>query len=336
VSLPKVSIAIPVYNREKLVQRAIESALTQTYPEIEVVVVDNCSTDNTYEVIQKYAQTDKRVKCFRNELNLGPVPNWRRSVELSQGEYVKILFSDDWMEPQAIERSVRPFQEYGEEIGFTYSTGKIHFEDSRDPLVSFDNFPSGLLDSLDFLWDNITWLNTPLTPCVALFRRSDLLEFLTLNIPTRLSSHCNQHGIGNDTLLYWRSCEKYPKFYRISDQLMNLNFGINVEHPSITASLMTSGKQDILSQCYELAFCYFLAKSNLSEKNKRILNAGIFIKRVSFRPIKSQVSAFNKLFPSDYQWWKFNLLDRRILIYLKYRVVASLKRHILNREIAIK
>ena len=90
---PLVSIVIPVFNRETLVQEAIESALKQTYDNIEIVVVDNCSTDKTWEVLQKY--NNPKIKIFRNNTNIGPVLNWKKGIELSSGEYIKLLFSDD-------------------------------------------------------------------------------------------------------------------------------------------------------------------------------------------------------------------------------------------------
>jgi len=92
-----VSILIPVYNREKLVKRAIESAINQTYENIEVIAVDNKSTDRTYEVLKGHAEKYPDVKVYQNKENLGPVRNWKKCLEYSSGEFIKILFSDDWI-----------------------------------------------------------------------------------------------------------------------------------------------------------------------------------------------------------------------------------------------
>ncbi len=67
--MPVASILIPVFNREELVQRAIQSALAQTLSDIEVIVVDNASTDSTWEVVQGLAGTDRRIHAYRNETN---------------------------------------------------------------------------------------------------------------------------------------------------------------------------------------------------------------------------------------------------------------------------
>ena len=67
----KVSILIPVYNREDLIGQTLNSAIDQTYHNIEIIVVDNASTDNTWKVIQRYEKQDGRIKAFRNNTNIG-------------------------------------------------------------------------------------------------------------------------------------------------------------------------------------------------------------------------------------------------------------------------
>ena len=66
-NLPLVSILIPVYNRASIVSRAIDSALSQTYSNIEIIIVDNNSTDSTWDILLKYKQRDSRIKIFKNE-----------------------------------------------------------------------------------------------------------------------------------------------------------------------------------------------------------------------------------------------------------------------------
>ena len=91
-----VSICIPTYNRAGVVSKAIDSALSQSYPNIEVIVVDDGSIDDIEAVIAGY--NDKRLLFFKNKRNLGQFGNFNQCIELSKGEYIHILHSDDYID----------------------------------------------------------------------------------------------------------------------------------------------------------------------------------------------------------------------------------------------
>jgi glycosyltransferase involved in cell wall biosynthesis len=99
----KVSICIPTYNGQKFLETCLDSAIVQTYKDIEIIVVDDCSTDKTSEIAKKYQVKDPRVKIFQNEKNIGLVPNWNRCIELATGEWIKFLFQDDALAPNCVE-----------------------------------------------------------------------------------------------------------------------------------------------------------------------------------------------------------------------------------------
>ncbi|MGH6913380.1 MAG: glycosyltransferase family 2 protein [Geminicoccales bacterium] len=103
---PQVSVGIPVYNGENYVAHAIESVLTQTFRDFELIICDNASTDRTEKICRRYAAQDSRVRYVRNERNLGAAPNFNRCFHLSTGEYFKWQASDDALEPTFLERCV--------------------------------------------------------------------------------------------------------------------------------------------------------------------------------------------------------------------------------------
>jgi glycosyltransferase involved in cell wall biosynthesis len=107
---PLVSICIPTYNRAGMINKAIESALGQTYRNIEVIVVDNDSSDNTDAVVAAY--TDERLTYVKNERNLGLFGNFNRCIELATGKYLHILHSDDYIDFGFTARCVAFFQEH--------------------------------------------------------------------------------------------------------------------------------------------------------------------------------------------------------------------------------
>ena len=92
---PLVSIIITSYNRAHSIERAIQSALMQDYPNLELVISDNCSTDNSMEIIRRY-EADPRVRISENETNLGMIPNYKKATEdIAKGEYITYISSDD-------------------------------------------------------------------------------------------------------------------------------------------------------------------------------------------------------------------------------------------------
>lgn len=102
---PKVSVVVPTYNYAHFLDETIQSVLAQTYTDFELIIVDNCSTDNSAEVIQKYL-SDSRVSLVVNERNLGLVGNWNKCLEVARGEYIKFLCADDKFFPQILEKFV--------------------------------------------------------------------------------------------------------------------------------------------------------------------------------------------------------------------------------------
>lgn len=105
-SRPRVSIGMPVYNREKYVGAAIEAHLNQTYGDFELIITDNASTDRSEEICRAYAAKDPRVKYYRNPENLGASGNYTRCFMLSTGEYFRWTPSDDLVSPNLLERAV--------------------------------------------------------------------------------------------------------------------------------------------------------------------------------------------------------------------------------------
>jgi glycosyltransferase involved in cell wall biosynthesis len=103
---PRVSIGMPVYNREKYVGASIEAHLNQTYSDFELVITDNASTDGSEQICRAYAAKDPRVKYYRNSQNLGASGNYNRCFELSTGEYFRWTPSDDLVSPNLLERAV--------------------------------------------------------------------------------------------------------------------------------------------------------------------------------------------------------------------------------------
>lgn len=104
VESPLVSICIPAYNEARFLGAALESALAQTAADFEVIVSDNCSTDDTPRIAQAFTARDARVRHERSTAHVGMTENFTRCLALARGEYVKFLCADDLLAPQCVER----------------------------------------------------------------------------------------------------------------------------------------------------------------------------------------------------------------------------------------
>ncbi|TAJ22641.1 MAG: glycosyltransferase family 2 protein, partial [Nitrospirae bacterium] len=115
--VPKVTVAIPTYNRATLLKQCLETILRQTFRDFEVIVSDNCSPDATPEAVRAF--NDPRIRYYRNESNLGVFPNMNRCIDRARGQYIAIVHDDDLFAPQFIEQEARLLDEHP-------SVGMVH------------------------------------------------------------------------------------------------------------------------------------------------------------------------------------------------------------------
>lgn len=206
---PATSVLVPVYNREDLIGPCVRSALAQTVTDLEVVVVDNASTDRTWEVCRGLAAGDGRVRVFRNAANLGPVRNWKRCFEEARGRYGKVLFSDDTMAPDFLERTL-PFLD-DPEVGFVFTSIDMGPEPDRPAFTYWWHRSDGTYPSADFIADALSGIGVPVSPGAGLFRMDDLRKNLVLEIPSPTHADFASHGAGPDVLLYLLTARGHPR-----------------------------------------------------------------------------------------------------------------------------
>lgn len=112
IQQPMISVLMTAYNREKYIAEAIESVLNSTWQNFELIIVDDVSQDNTYEIAKKYAQNDKRIRVYKNSTNLGDYPNRNAAASYAQGKYIKYLDADDKLYPYGLEIMVKSMEQY--------------------------------------------------------------------------------------------------------------------------------------------------------------------------------------------------------------------------------
>ena len=113
---PLVSVVMPAYNAEKYISEAIEGILSQTFKDFEFIIIDDGSKDKTWEIIQDYANKDKRIVSVRNKMNINVSQTRNKGIKIAKGRYIVWADSDDVSLPQRIEKQIN-FMESNKEVG---------------------------------------------------------------------------------------------------------------------------------------------------------------------------------------------------------------------------
>ena len=130
--LPRVSIGLPVYNGERYLAEAVDSLLAQTYPDLELIISDNGSTDRTAEMCARYAASDSRVRYSRLETNIGGYRNHNRVVSLARGEYFTWAAHDDVRSPGHLASTVEALDAHPDAV-LCYTAEQV-IDQNGDPL----------------------------------------------------------------------------------------------------------------------------------------------------------------------------------------------------------
>ena len=123
---PRATIGIPTYNRAERLARAVESALSQTYDDLELVIADNASTDATAELCADLLASDRRVRVIRQPVNVGLTGNFNRVLAQARGEFVMVLADDDWLDGDYLERCITFLDAHG---GHVLASGRAMYHD---------------------------------------------------------------------------------------------------------------------------------------------------------------------------------------------------------------
>ncbi|MGD6778620.1 glycosyltransferase [Sutcliffiella horikoshii] len=124
-NLDKVTVIIPVYNAQEVIRTSLESILCQTWSNLEVIVVDDCSTDDTVNILQSYCEQDERVKLIQMDVNGGAYVARNQALKSASGDFITINDADDWSHPQKIEKQVLFLQQNKKVIGCTSQQARL-------------------------------------------------------------------------------------------------------------------------------------------------------------------------------------------------------------------
>ena len=249
INIPKVSILIPVYNRQDYITECIQSALDQTFTDFEVVIVDNASNDGTWEICRKFAVADKRVRIFRNESNIGPVRNWIRCAQEAKGSLSKFLFSDDFLEPNCLGEMVPKLDD--SEVALVYCAARFG-KSKEESVIIYSQADSSRISS-SRLTNLILNEKAPVSPGAVLIRTKDLLQNLHSQFPTSTHRDFGKNGAGPDVMISLLTSNHYPYVANISMPLVYFR--------AHAGSFTIENSNNDVTNGYRSVFALFLKKN---------------------------------------------------------------------------
>lgn len=125
----KVSVITASYNAARFIGETIESVLNQTYKDLELIIVDDCSTDNTEEIVNKYIEKDSRVKFYRLDKNSGAAVVRNTALEKATGRFMAFLDSDDLWDKEKLEKQIKFMKDNN--YGFSFTSYRLMKEDGK-------------------------------------------------------------------------------------------------------------------------------------------------------------------------------------------------------------
>jgi len=170
--MPKVSIIVPNYNHAEFLNQRIDSILSQTYQDFELIILDDCSDDNSKDIISRYQDHPKISHIIFNIQNSGgPFYQWERGIKLATGKYIWIAESDDWCEPSTLHELVKGI-EMDNECVISYCQMSCILGDNRIKWQSHHTHLSEVIDSKNFIRDYLAIKVSIYNASMAIFKKS--------------------------------------------------------------------------------------------------------------------------------------------------------------------
>jgi glycosyltransferase involved in cell wall biosynthesis len=219
MKFPKVSVLLPVYNRQDYISDAIESVVKQDYPNIELIIVDNCSTDSTWDIVCQWKNNyPDIIRIYQNNSNVGPVNNWKRCLEKSTGDYIKFLFSDDMIFTDCISSLLNSMSSDSAFvispvlIGESTNKCKVYYQLSKN---------SQYITMHEYLKMLLVFSSASYSPGNSLFRKIDVEKCVITDVSYPRVHSFLSHGAGTDLLMHLliSSNEKYKNISYVSKPL---------------------------------------------------------------------------------------------------------------------
>ncbi len=306
---PKVTIQIPTYNQEQYIAQSLGSCLAQDYPNLEIVVADDCSTDRTREIVEGFR--DPRLRYFRNDTNLGRVGNYRKALyEYCTGDWAVNLDGDDYYtDPAFISRAIQRIGEYrsrGQDIVFYQATMKLlnRFGSTGEPRshyilgdkehnVYLNYYPSvyrqnNFFSHLTSIYDRARAMDVGFYENDILNTDLESLAKLSFHGAVILDNHCVGVWREHESNATWKTRDAFRKDgYDILQRLEKYRSGLAEKGIKFDPDLERQHKELYLEQLAEYGLFFGLARTirwiGIKYKRTPRLLVKAFYKNIKFK-----------------------------------------------------
>lgn len=183
--MPKLSVVIPVYNAEKFISRCIESIINQTFQDMEIILVNDGSTDNSLTICQEYAGKDRRIKVI-DKKNEGSGPTRNAGIGVANGDYLVFPDSDDRMELDAYERCLEIIEDSNVDLLVFGMKTEVYIDSlNKVESIVLDEIPEREYHTVEECRANWMWLYQNMdmgSPCNKVYKKS-IIDKYTLEFP---------------------------------------------------------------------------------------------------------------------------------------------------------
>lgn len=255
-TMPEVSIIVPVYNVEPYLEKCLDSIINQTFKNIEIICIDDCSTDNSLKILENYALKDARIKVIKNKKNSGAAISRNYGLDLANAEYIYFMDSDDWIDKGYIKELLLNIKKSGCDIAFNstilyayenktaqFFTNQIKNIPKNGKIITDKNNIMSLpcmawcrLYKKSFLnKNNIKWLDIPVANDLVFHYISEIYTdkiWVYSGLPYYYRQRPNGLSRQDALLREPKAIEKIFKFYQNQNLLNKINFKLFTMHPS--------------------------------------------------------------------------------------------------------
>ena len=184
--MPLVTVIIPNYNHAPYLKQRIDSVVDQTFRDFELIILDDCSTDNSVEIIEQYRGHEKVKRIIYNEVNTGsPFKQWKKGIELAESQYIWVAESDDIARPEFLE-SLVPLLDKNKQCAFAFCDSTTNYDSFVSHKIQ-SNAPDKLFTGQDFIYEHNIEAQFVNASCV-IFRKDKINQQVLLDFGNFRSS----------------------------------------------------------------------------------------------------------------------------------------------------